>query len=104
MKHRFRWIAVAGLAAVSLAATVPAQAHTDLAIGLTLGAPGYAYAPPPPRYYESTVVYEEPRVVYEEPVYYETRPRVVYERRYCPPRRVYRERVYYRHHHHDWDD
>ena len=101
MRTKLRWIAGLAVAAAGFAA-VPAQAHTDLAIGVQLGGP--AYYEPAPRYYEREVVYEEPA-----PVYYE--PRVVYERDYCPPRRVYyhgryvRERVYYRHHDHGryWD-
>lgn len=97
---RRRWLAAIGLAALAVTA-VPAQAHTDVAISLGLGAPYYGYAPPP-RYYAPTVVYEEPE-------YYE--PAVVYrERYYCPPRRVhyYAPRGYayghYRRHRHDWDD
>lgn len=81
-------IAMAGLASAS----VPAQA-ADVSIGLSLGSP-YYYAPPPPRHYET-------HVVYEEPVYYETQ--VVRERHYCPQHRVYyryqNQHVHYRHHH-----
>lgn len=100
MKKR-HWLAAAALGALAITA-IPAQAHTDVAIGLSLGAPYYDYAPPPPRYYA-------PTVVYEEPAYYE--PEVVYYHgRYCPPRRVYyRHEPYgraYGHYRHrrDWDD
>ena len=101
MKTRLRWIAGATLAVAGFAA-MPAQAHTDLAIGVTLGSP--AYYEPAPRYYEREVVYERPVVRYYEPVrYYETP--VVYEREYCPPRRYYHHGRYYRHHGHGryWD-
>jgi hypothetical protein len=100
MRTKLRWIAGLAVAAAAFAA-VPAQAHTDLAIGVTLGGP--AYYEPAPRYYEREVVYEEPVRYYE--------PTVVYERDYCPPKRVYyrgsyvRERAYYRPHRRDrdWD-
>lgn len=100
MKTGLRWIAGATVAIAGFAA-VPAQAHTDVDIGVSLGGP--AYYEPAPRYYQREVIYEEPVRYYE--------PRVVYEREYCPPRRYYHgryvdERVYYRSHRHHgryWD-
>ena len=99
MKTKRYWLAAIALATLAVTA-VPAQAHTDVSVGLSLGTP-YYYAPP--RHYE-------PAVVYEEPTYYE--PEVVYyhERRYCPPHRVhYYGRPgyaygHYRRHYRDWDD
>ncbi|HZP11540.1 MAG TPA: hypothetical protein VFB36_03855 [Nevskiaceae bacterium] len=100
MKTGLRWIAGAAVAIAGFAA-IPAQARTDVAIGVSLGGP--AYYEPAPRYYQREVIYEEPVRYYE--------PRVVYEREYCPPRRYYHghyvdERVYYRSHRHHgryWD-
>ena len=62
---------------LTMAALIPglASAHTDVSIGLNLGAVAPVYAEPAPVVYERapTVVYEQPA-----PVVYETAPTVVY--------------------------
>ena len=94
MKKQSYWLAAAGLAALAFTA-IPAQAHTDVSIGVGLGGPYY---------YEEPYYAPPPRVVYEEPVYYEPE-RVYYGHRYCPPRQVYYRHGYrhWRHHERYWD-
>lgn len=98
MKKQNYWLAAAGLAALAFTA-IPAQAHTDVSIGLGLGGPSY---------YEEPYYAPQPRVVYEES-YYEPE-RAYYGHRYCPPRQVYYRGHHghgwghYRHHERYWDD
>ena len=96
MKKQSYWLAAAGLAALAFTA-IPAQAHTDVSIGVGLGGPYY---------YEEPRYAPAPRVVYEEPAYYREPEVVYYHGRYCPPRQVYYRHGYrhWRHHERYWDD
>jgi hypothetical protein len=78
------------IAGVGLLALVPtaAMAHTDVSIGLNLGAPAPVYAEPAP-------VYTEPAPVY----YYNPAPA------YYAPGVAYRDDDWYRwHRHHEWQE
>jgi len=77
---------ISGAALIMLAgASATASAGDRIGFSITIGSPGYSYAPPPAYAYSPPPVYYAPRVVYAQP-------RVVY----APPRVVYApQRVYY---------
>lgn len=60
------------IAGVGLLALVPtaAMAHTDVSIGLNLGAPAPVYAEPAPVYYGPAPAYYGPTVVYHDEDWY----------------------------------
>lgn len=85
MNNKFKAL-IAGAALITLAgASATASASDRIGFSITIGSPGYSYAPPPAYVYAPPPVYYAPRVVYAQP-------RVVY----APPRVVYApQRVYY---------
>jgi len=95
--RRLRWMAAAAVAAVGLAA-LPARLTPPTSPWRHPRRTGLLLRPRAALLREHRV-YEEP-VVYEEPAYYQPGG---LRATLLPAHRVYhRERVYYRHHHHDW--